>query len=57
MAIKTWTYYDVMKLNLAIQNKLNYLIIYPNIDFNIFTNKYMFKIKGIKIIGDYIKQL
>ena len=57
MAIKTWTYYDVMKLNLAIQNKLNYLIIYPNINFNIFTNKYMFKIKGIKIIGDYIKQL
>ena len=57
MAIKTWTYYDVMKLNLAIQNKLNYLIIYPNIEFNIFNNKYMFKIKGIKIIGDYIKQL
>lgn len=57
MAIKTWTYYDVTKLNLAIQNKLNYLVIYPNIDFNILTNKYMFKIKGIKIMGDYIKQL
>ena len=26
MAIKTWTYYDVTKLNLAIQNKLNYLV-------------------------------
>lgn len=57
MAIKTWTYYDVTKLNLAIQNKLNYLVIYPNIDFNILTNKYMFKIKGIKIMGNYIKQL
>ena len=57
MAIKTWTYYDVTKLNLAIQNKLNYFVIDPNIDFNILTNKYMFKIKGIKIMGDYIKQL
>ena len=55
MAIKTWTFYDPIKLNIAIKNNLNYFVIYPNIDFNIFTKQLFINIKGVKIIGEFIK--
>lgn len=56
MAIKTWTFYDPMKLDTAIKNNLNYFVIYPNIDFNILTKSLFINIKGIKVIGEFIKQ-